>query len=87
MADANWRDSARPARFLGIDYRAVMPLVLFLLHIRLWTFVVAILATVFFALLERYGFSVPVFGRLVITTLGGARKMAVPWWKQPKDYN
>lgn len=82
MADAHWRDSARSARFFVVDYRAAFPLVLFLLHIRLWSFIVAIAATFFFALLERYGFTVTVFLRWARTMLAGPRKMAMPWWRR-----
>lgn len=82
MADAHWRDSARSARFFVVDYRAAFPLVLFLLHIRLWSFIVAIAATFFFTLLERYGFTVTVFLRWARTILAGPRKMAMPWWRR-----
>ncbi len=79
--DAHWRDSARPARFFIIDYRCVFPIVLFLMHIQYWTFFLAIAATLFFGIIERYGFTVPVFLRYVRTVLGGKRKMAHPWWR------
>jgi intracellular multiplication protein IcmT len=79
---AHWRDSARAARFFLVDYRAAFPLVLFLLHIRYWSFIVAVVAMCFFALLERYGFTVNVFLRWFRSTLAGPRKMAIPWWKE-----
>ena len=79
---AHWRDSARSARFFIVDYRAAFPLVLFLLHIRLWSFIVAIVATFFFSLLERYGFTVTVFLRWTRNWLAGPRKIASPWWKE-----
>jgi intracellular multiplication protein IcmT len=79
---AHWRDSARSARFFLVDYRAAFPLVLFLLHIHWWSFIVAIFATFFFALLERYGFTVTVFLRWLRSSLAGPRKIAIPWWKE-----
>lgn len=79
---ASWRDSARNVRFWIIDSRACFPLLLFLLHIRLWTFVVALVATVFFAMLERYGFTLIKFGRFFRSYLAGPRKIAQPWWKR-----
>jgi len=79
---AHWRDSARPARFFLVDYRAAFPLLLFLLHIRLWTFLVALFAMFLFYLLERYGFTVPVFLRLSRAWLAGPRKFAAPWWRR-----
>ena len=78
---ASWRDSARNARFWIIDYRATFPLLLCLLHIRLWTIVFAIIATVSFSLLERFGFTVAVFLRWIRAYVAGSRKIAQPWWK------
>ncbi|OGT31787.1 MAG: phosphoesterase [Gammaproteobacteria bacterium RIFCSPHIGHO2_12_FULL_35_23] len=80
MADAYWRDSARVPRFFSIDARAAFPLLLFLLHIRLWTFIVAVMATLFFAALDRYGFRVDVFLRWLRGVLMGKRKITAPWW-------
>ncbi len=78
---AHWRDSARSARFFFIDYRAAFPFLLFLMHIRWWTFFIALGAMLFFWILERYGFTVPVFLRLARSWLAGKRKLAIPWWK------
>jgi len=79
---AHWRDSARYPRFFLIDARASFPLLLFLLHIRLWTFLFAISVMAFFGMLERYGFSLTVFLRWLRSTLAGPRKVAIPWWKE-----
>lgn len=78
---AHWRDSARSARFFFIDYRAAFPLLILLVHIRMWTFIFAIIMTTCFALLERYGFTVAVFARTVRSYIAGPRKIAQPWWK------
>lgn len=80
--DTAWRDSARPARFFFFDARAAFPLLLFLLHIRWWTFILAVIATGFFAFLEHKGFTVVVFLRWLRNVLAGPRKTASPWWKQ-----
>ena len=78
---ANWRDSARNVRFWIVDYRASFPLLIMLVHIRLWTFMIAIVCMVFFAGLERYGFTVAVFSRWLRSYIAGPRKIAQPWWK------
>lgn len=78
---AHWRDSSRVVRLWFVDYRATFPLAFFLFHIRLWTFVLAVVATVFFSLLERYGFTVAVFMRWLRAYIAGPRKIAQPWWK------
>ncbi len=79
---AHWRDSARSVRLWIVDFRACFPLLVLLLHIRLWTFILAIVTTVFFALLERYGFSVAVFLRWLRAYVAGPRKIAQPWWRR-----
>jgi len=77
---AHWRDSARTPKFFFIDGRAAFPMLIFLLHIRLWTFIVAVIATLFFTVLERFGFTLPVFGRWLRNFFAGHRKIANPWW-------
>ena len=78
--ETRWRDTARPPRFFIFDARAAFPLVLFLLHIKLWTFFFALATMFFFYCLEYYGFTVIVFLRWLRSQLAGSRKMAKPWW-------
>ena len=80
--NVHWRDSARPARLFVIDYRASFPLLLLLLHMRLWTFILALFGVIFFATLERFGFTIPVFLRWSRAVLAGKRKLSKPWWNQ-----
>ena len=77
---AHWRDSARTVRFWIVDYRACFPLMIFIFHIRLWTFLLAIIAIIFFVMIERFGFTVSVFGRWLRSYIAGPRKIAQPWW-------
>jgi len=77
---AHWRDSARPAKFFFIDASAAFPFILFLIHIKLWTFVLAVVIMTFFTLLSHYGFTALVFSRILKTILAGPRKIAIPWW-------
>ena len=81
-SSAHWRDSARPARFFFVDARAVFPFVIFLMHIRWWTFWFALVTMIVFTLLERYGFTVPIFLRWSRGLLVGDHKMARPWWRE-----
>ena len=78
---AHWRDSARIARFFGVDARAAFPIFVFLMHIRVWTAVTVLVSAIFFGILERYGFSLPVFFRWVRTFLSGPLKSSQPWWR------
>jgi len=85
--DAHWRDSARPARFFIVDYRAMFPLVLALFHITQMTFIIAGVAVVFFCALERYGFTVTVFWRWLRSTIAGPLRVSRPWWmRERKEY-
>lgn len=79
-ADAHWRDSARPVRFFIWDCQAVFPMVLFLMHMRLWTLIVAVAITFFFTILNRFGFSLMIFGRWLRSFFAGKRKISTPWW-------
>ena len=79
---AHWRDSARSVRLFFLDFRACFPLLILMLHIRLWTFILALVATIFFAALERYGFTLMVFLRWFRSFVAGNRKIAQPWWKR-----
>lgn len=79
---AHWRDSARNVKLFFLDFRACFPLLFLIFHIRLWTFLVALVATLFFTALERYGFSVAVFLRWIRAYVAGPRKIANPWWKR-----
>lgn len=81
---SHWRDSGRIPRFFGIDARSTFPLLLFLVHIKWWTFIVAVIATILFGLIERYGFSATVFLRMIRSLLAGRRKLVRPWWREDK---
>lgn len=81
-AEAHWRDSARPVKFFMWDGRAAFPVVIFLMHIALWTFILTAVLIVFFSILNRYGFTPIVFFRWFRGLIGGNRKMAVPWWME-----
>ena len=77
---AHWRDSARNPRFFMIDARATFAIILFLVHISQWTGYVVIINTLFFAILERFGFTVPVFFRWFRSFLAGPFRISTPWW-------
>ncbi|MDR1057019.1 MAG: IcmT/TraK family protein [Coxiellaceae bacterium] len=78
--NAHWRDSARVAKFFFIDAKAAFPIFLFLIHIRFWTFILALIIMIFFTVLNRFGYSVEVFLRIFRSIFAGPRKLAIPWW-------
>ena len=79
--DAHWRDSARTPRFYFMDSLAAFPLLIFFLHIRLWTFLLALSIIIFLMILERFKFTLPVFARWFRATLAGSLRVAKPWWR------
>ncbi len=82
LESTHWRDAARTPRFYFMDAFAAFPLLLFLLHIRLWTFITAILFIAFFILLEKFKFTIPVFFRWIRATIGGNLRTARPWFRE-----
>ncbi len=79
-ATAHWRDSARNARFFMVDARAAFPIFFFLMHIRVWTGILVLVSAFFFGIIERYGYTLPVFLRWLRTFLAGHIKSSRPWW-------
>jgi len=53
--DIHWRNTQKPVRFFILDARASLAVLLFLVHMRLWTFFMAIFTMVVFYVLERFG--------------------------------
>lgn len=79
---AHWRDSARSIKFFIWDGKAAFPVVIFLMHMTLWTLGITVVLIAFFSVLNRYGFTPAVFFRWTRNWLAGNRKMAVPWWME-----
>jgi intracellular multiplication protein IcmT len=78
---AHWRDSARSARFFVVDARAAFPIFIFLMHIRLWTGLLVLVSATFFGIIERYGFTIPIFWCWLRNVLAGPMKSSQPWWR------
>jgi len=77
---AHWRDSARPVKFFIWDGRAAFPVIIFFMHMSLWTFITAIVLIFFFSILNRFGFTPVVFFRWLRSMIAGPQKIAIPWW-------
>ncbi len=84
-ATAHWRDSGRTPRFFFMDAYSAFPLLLFLLHIRLWTFALACCVCAFFVVLNRFGFSVPVFLRWARSFTAGNNRNSHLWITRRKN--
>lgn len=68
---AHWRDSGRIPKFFILDAYSAIPLLFFLLHIRLWTLLLTCSISAFFMLLNRFGFTLPVFRRWLRSFIAG----------------
>lgn len=55
MIDIHWRNTQKPARFFFMDARAFVGIFIWLVHMRNWTFGLAIAVMIAFWLLERRG--------------------------------
>lgn len=55
-----WRESARALRLAFMSAYVAVPLMLFLLHIRMWTFVLLIATIIVMQVIERFGYTPPV---------------------------
>ena len=52
---AHWRNTFKQPRFFFLDARVGVFLVVFLLHVRLWTLLIMIVVFGIFFMMERYG--------------------------------
>jgi len=72
IGDCNhWRDTQKPARFFMFDPRIVVFVGLFLLHIKLWTFVVLVMVAIINIVLEYRGIRITHMHRILKTYLTG----------------
>jgi len=53
--DLHWRNTQKPARFFMLDARAFAAMFLFLIHMHVWTFAVAVVTMLVFWIFERRG--------------------------------
>jgi intracellular multiplication protein IcmT len=81
-----WRYSAMKVRIGPFDALVVVPpLLLFLMHIRWWTFSLAIGITVIMWIVELYlHMPLGVVYRSLRSSFAGSRRSVVPWWKQKR---
>lgn len=79
-----WRFTAHKVRILGFDAMVVMPpLVLFAMHIRVWTAIVLAVVVLGMWMVELF-FQMPlsVARRSLRSFVAGRHRPVVPWWKE-----
>lgn len=77
-----WRDSSRRPRFFGIEVYALFPIMIFLFHIRLWTFVLACVCVFGLFLIERRQIDAVVALRILRSWFTGRVRPVVPWGRR-----
>lgn len=74
-----WRETQRPARLMIFDARLMIFVAIFVMHIKLWTFTVLVIAIALFWFLERKGLSMPNAFRRMRALAVGAYRAARPY--------
>jgi intracellular multiplication protein IcmT len=72
--DIHWRNTQKPVRFFLFDARAFLAVLLFLFHMRLWTFTFASVVILVFWIFERVGLTFPAALRAGRCWLLGVRR-------------
>ena len=83
----HWRNTARPVRFFTIDYRAGVFLFIFMMHIRLWTFLMMLTVMLILFLLERRGLTFTLAMRRMRVWFIGPKRPALAKFHHRKFYD
>lgn len=87
QADWHWRNSMKPVRFFIFDARLALFFLVFILHMRMWTFGLFLFFCFFFWFLERRGL---VFSAALLTFrtwILGKRRPAWLWIRKRKFHD
>lgn len=86
MARPNyWRDSAQTTRLFIFDALAGVPLLFMFVHLRWWTFWLAVSCFLVLGILERLGFSVRVALRRLRAKIAGPVRYGMAWWHRHQE--
>lgn len=77
-----WRNSGLAPSFFGLDARCLLPMMVFFVHISLFTFCFALVFVVFFAFLVYRGFTITTAGLYFRSWLVGTRRSADLFYEQ-----
>jgi len=86
--DWHWRNSMKPVKFFGLDARVAFFVLIFIIHMRLWTFGLFCFVAFVFWLLERKGLTFDAALRSFRTWILGSKRPAWLWIRRRKmvDY-
>jgi len=85
--DYHWRNTMKPVRFFMLDARVAIFLMLFIVHMRMWTFLTFVFVCVFFWLLERRGLGFGAAMRTFRTWILGKKRPAWLWIRKRKFHD
>jgi len=77
-----WRNTMLPVRVYVVDARVLIPLMIVLVHVRLWTLYVGLGGIAVFTALEWLGLTFPAAVRTARRWIVGRRRPAIPAWKK-----
>ena len=77
-----WRNTMLPIRIYVVDARALIPLMVVLVHIRCGPSISRLRGMVVFAVLEWFGLTFPAAIRTLRRWIVGRRRPAIPTWKK-----
>jgi len=77
-----WRDTMLAVRLGPFDARVLVTSVVWLAHMRWWTFIVALVGALVFSALEWLGLSLPALVRTLRRLVIGRTRPAVPFRKK-----
>jgi len=77
-----WRNTMMPVRIYVVDARALIPVMIFMLHWRLNTLYLAGAGIALFTFLEWFGLTFPAARRTIRRYLVGRIRPAIPSWKK-----
>lgn len=76
-----WGNTMLPVRIYVVDARVLIPLMVLLCHIRIWTLYVALAGIAMFTVLEWLGLTFPAAVRTGRRWIVGRRRPAIPAWR------
>lgn len=73
----HWRNTMRPVQFFNMDARAVLPFCILLFYARLVMLAIAVMVTIIFWLVEKFGLTFPAALRKVRMLMVGIHRPAL----------
>ena len=85
--DYHWRNTMKPVRFFMLDARVAIFFMIFILHMRLWTFALFVIVSLFFYYLEKRGLGFTAALKTFRTWVLGRRRPAWLWIRKRKFHD